>query len=117
MQPKVHFYREIRMERETIEKVLKPNASISIQNKSILSKVVYRKNESVEFTGLDIIFLQGCQKVGFGNTAKPYRHPTFSLATRIKDTTQDSAASPASAKKMLFANFFARIFCDEGVCQ
>lgn len=105
------------MERETFDNVVNPSSSISIPLLTILSKVVYRKNESVEFTGLDIIFLQGCQKVGFGNTAKPYRHPTFSLATRIKDTTQDSAASPASAKKMLFANFFARIFCDEGVCQ
>lgn len=105
------------MDRETFDNVVNPSSSISIPLLTILSKVVYRKNESVEFTGLDIIFLQGCQKVGFGNTAKPYRHPTFSLATRIKDTTQDSAASPASAKKMLFANFFARIFCDEGVCQ
>ena len=105
------------MERETFDNVVNHSSSISIPLLTILSKVVYRKNESVEFTGLDIIFLQGCQKVGFGNTAKPYRHPTFSLATRIKDTTQDSAASPASAKKMLFANFFARIFCDEGVCQ
>ena len=105
------------MERETFDNVVNHSSSISIPLLTILSKVVYRKNESVEFTGLDIIFLQGCQKVGFGNTAKPYRHPTFSLATRIKDTTQDSAASPASAKKMLFAIFFARIFCDEGVCQ
>ena len=58
------------MERETFDNVVNHSSSISIPLLTILSKVVYRKNESVEFTGLDIIFLQGCQKVGFGNTAK-----------------------------------------------